>query len=58
MDSIPTYLSTADAEEITELLKQACRLLRVAADGDYSPNYSDLKVKITQVLERFGIEAP
>jgi hypothetical protein len=58
MDTLPTNLTTEQAIELAELLKQARVFLRDAsASRIYSPNYASASSKIADVLRTFDIDS-
>ncbi|MCE2660451.1 MAG: hypothetical protein LW854_19775 [Rubrivivax sp.] len=57
MNSIPTKLTDEDAQEITDLLREARKFLRDAVGGQmHQANYSSTVTRIALVLQRFEIE--
>ena len=58
MSSLPTTLSAEDAEEITKLLQEARKYLRDAMGMRiYLPNYGGASSRITELLQRFHVDA-
>ena len=54
---IPTTLTPEQAEELTELLRQARKQLRDAAGSRiYLPNYAPTSARIAEALRKLGVD--